>query len=329
MYLTQSVIGLALGFAWLSLPLIPAIRELRRPTDAQALNVFQGNAADAQEGLHHLLPAFYAENKLTSESHNAWSTKFASAGARLWTESVLPHKLDPCLVSHGDLMLEGEMAGCVGAHSRTLTLGHTTRTAARLSARTRAVLTPGCEFQILQAPRIESAPRAGVAPNAMPFAAFQEYLANQSPPAPGAVVGAQHYPMQQWWRARAHAEVPDGVLVSGDIVATGDVRVGCHARVAGSIKSGGQVTLGTGAVVTGNIVASQVRLAPLARAGGSVLAEVEVQLEMASSVGSPDREATVASERIYLEESVVIYGGIFAHKGAMVRVRETESSTLN
>lgn len=315
--MTQSILYVVFAFGWLALPLIPAFKELLRPTDNQALAVFHGNGADAQEGVHLSLPHAYAAPSEGSSQGPAHENLTTWEPSELCAYSVaqLPDVGPLHLVSTGGLTLRGRLERPASVHARSLTLAAGTRISSRLSALESAHLHPDTKFQVLQAPVIRTLP--GVA------ALLHDGLCPHVGPHVSDVRGASYQSLQGWWKAPGSASVPTTRQVLGDIVANGDISVEEDALVQGSLKARGTVTLHPGARVTHNIVANAVVLARNTLVGGTVLADTSVSLGEGAQVGTAASPASVCAEFVELQSGVVIFGGITAHGHA--RVSPTQS----
>lgn len=303
-----SICFLAVASAWLALPLVPALRELRRPTDACALDVFQGNAADAREGLHTLLPQLFAAPE------SDWSSELSRKNAGLLPQARLEETdaiLFPNMVHIGTLTVAGCPAGLKSLHAQALSLANRLSTGVKLTANTTAIIAPGAIFQVLQAPLI----LAGTAPHPPKLKAAIK-------PA-GTVIGATHYPAQEWWRASGDAQVEAGFAIEGDILVKGDLIIRRDARVNGSVKASGTVSIEDGGHIHGNVVATRVTLGPGVSVRGCILADDAVLLDEGVVVGAPDCPATIVSKTVVLNAGSRVYGGICASDRACVPIRYT------
>jgi hypothetical protein len=300
----HSLLFVAFAAAWLMLPLLPALMELYKPTDDGALDVFQGNAADARDGLHDLLP------QLFSTPTADWAAGLQEKQALLWTEPQLESSsavTQSHLASPLSLRVQGCPSPLVSLHANELTLASGLVTGVRMSAARWALLEPAVKFQVLQAPLIRT--------GRMPASPQPE---RATPAQAGTVKGAKHYPVQQWWRAAGDAAVDADSVVQGDIIAEGRVVIGSGSRIEGSLKTKGEVVLEEGAIVLGNVVAHSVRVCPGATVQGSVLATTTVVLETDTVIGSPATPASVVCAELTLRLGVSVHGGICANTCAEV-----------
>lgn len=296
------LIGVSLG--WLALPLIPAVQELRHPTDAGALDVFQGNAADAQDQVHTVLPRILDGSSIVSPPELAQYNVMLWSDSELCSPELFPAK---ALVHQGELTLRGAVTGLVSIHAQSLKLLASATTSAKLSASRDAWVCEGSSFQVLQAPVI----RAGAI-------ALVQIEREPSVLTPGTVLNAEYHELQGWWRADASALVLASTRVTHDIVSSGDVTLEPGSFVTGSIKAKGSVELKSGARVQGNIVAHSVALGPSSSVGGCVLADVFASVGAGATVGAANAPATLSAPVVTLTQGACVFGGIYARTQATV-----------
>ncbi len=109
------------------------------------------------------------------------------------------------------------------------------------------------------------------------------------------------------------AELPAGVEHHGDLVVAGHLTIGMGARIRGSVKAHQEIQVRPGGVITGSVVSrTTIRTVAGVTIGGPVIAEVEILLGERTAVGSPGRETTVVAPRVVLADGVVIFGQVNA-----------------
>jgi len=112
-------------------------------------------------------------------------------------------------------------------------------------------------------------------------------------------------------------DIPRETLVTGSLVVTGRLRIGTGSLVDGSIKAYQDVELADKARVSGAVVTrSRLAVGEAAWIGGPALAERSVRLGRKSVVGGPSREVSVAGIEVELSEGATVYGQISAIRGA-------------
>jgi hypothetical protein len=116
--------------------------------------------------------------------------------------------------------------------------------------------------------------------------------------------------------------IPDDASVVGTLVVDGSLRAGARSRIAGSVKVHGECDIGDGALIEGSLVARQsAKLGSGAVVLGPVVAERAVSLGAGCVVGAPTRPASVAAEDVTCQGGVQVYGAISARSRGMVARR--------
>lgn len=279
----NSALLLSGAFAWLALPLLPALRELKTPSDAKGLAVHQGNAADLKEQILSQPPGQLSELPETCGQVSASSEALAN-----WVRAE--RQLD----------VRGLPSHVKGVHAPRLEL-QAFKTSAMFSADHAVRVAPGFVGQVIQAPYV----CVGDAVAATPGDARLE--ADQMP-------GATFCPDQAWWYGSGDIVIPRDTTVRGDVVCRAAVTLREGARVEGSIKADGPVRLHPHSEVTGNVVAQAALLGWSSTVRGSVVCEGTVCLTTASSVGSDHRPASVVAQHITLSQGCQVYGAVRARK---------------
>ncbi len=158
----------------------------------------------------------------------------------------------------------------------------------------------GCSFERLHAPTVWFG--AEVEQEALrpaPSLAFQ--------PPPGTDLRAGRYLVQ------GDLTVPGDTQVDGDLVATGQVRLGTGVVVEGSIKSYGDLVVESGGTIRGNLFSrGDLRLASGCRVRGVVVAEGELSLAAGSVVGTPDALVTATGQRVSASAGACVHGTVWA-----------------
>jgi hypothetical protein len=114
-------------------------------------------------------------------------------------------------------------------------------------------------------------------------------------------------------RIEGDLEIPEGVLVHRSLVVAGRLRIGLGAIVSGSVKAHREIVLGDEAQIAGSAVSrTRITLGQAAWIGGSAIAERSVGLGKDAVVGSPARPATVTATDVELANGATIYGQISA-----------------
>lgn len=276
------------ALVFFALPFVFALRELFNPSDAGALKVHAGNAADA----------------------NDFAIRAQLEGRNTDVESLETDLLDsshiskaPCLESSHELRVQGTPAGLHSVSAKRLRLLKGLSTSAKLSAEASAYMEPGVSVQVLQAPVIETFP--SLRPPTKKLSVWQGGLTSQ-------VYGAIEYPEQGWWRASELAAVLAGTLAEGDIISQGGIRVEVFAEVKGSLKAKGHVHLFSGAKVSGNVLCDTLTMEEGVQVRGCVIVARDATVDRFCTIGEKDKPASLTASKVALSPDVKVYGGIYA-----------------
>ena len=114
-------------------------------------------------------------------------------------------------------------------------------------------------------------------------------------------------------RVEGDLDVPAGEALSGTVVVTGSLRLGAAARIAGSVKVHGASSLESRAVIDGSLVCrGDVVLHSSAQVIGPVIAEGEIQLHTGAAVGAPNHPASVTAATVRCWPNVQVFGALSA-----------------
>jgi cytoskeletal protein CcmA (bactofilin family) len=114
-------------------------------------------------------------------------------------------------------------------------------------------------------------------------------------------------------------EIRPGEVVAGSVVARGKLRIGAGARVLGSAKSNKEMIVEAGASVEGSLIsAATMHIGPRCRIGGPILAEREMGIESGTECGTARMPTTVSALTIELEEGAQVFGTLWARNEGRV-----------
>ena len=114
-------------------------------------------------------------------------------------------------------------------------------------------------------------------------------------------------------------EIHPGEVVRTNLVVRGMLRVGAGARVCGSLKSGKDMVLESHAYVEGSLISGRrMRIGPSCAVCGPVIAERGMSIAAGTRCGTTAHPTTVSAPRIEVEEGVVIFGTLWARESGMV-----------
>lgn len=115
-------------------------------------------------------------------------------------------------------------------------------------------------------------------------------------------------------------EIRDGETFRGNLVARGILRIGRRARILGDVKGDRGVVVDEGAILRGSLISSNtMRIGANCDIHGPVIAEKFLILERGTRCGSAEKPTTVSAPWIQVEEGVVVFGTLWAREhGAAV-----------
>ena len=340
---------LAVTVAWFLLPMLPALRELVRPTDTAPLQV-----VDRSSGY----VAYFARNfRSYLEKQIAALPAEAQAGDYLGklpdgTQFIRVHKsaggltheteagtqnrlvvLDTPLTLPGNEMFLMEVYARAtligGPHAvyraiyaeRDLGLGE----ASKVLRWAHAGGTLGVSGHSVLRGRVTSDKRVVLGHNVV----FERIGApvisvareNEPPPPPPSSPKEFRLPegsrrVGDHMRVHGDLDIPEGVRFLSSLVVSGTLRIGMGAIVEGSVKAHRDVELADEAQVRGAVVARRrIMVGAAAWIGGPVIAEERIRLGRDVVVGAPGLPATVSAPEVELANGATVYGQISAPMG--------------
>jgi predicted acyltransferase (DUF342 family) len=110
-------------------------------------------------------------------------------------------------------------------------------------------------------------------------------------------------------------EVKAGQVVTSDIVIRGNLHIRADARICGSVKSTQDMLLEDGVSVEGSLIsARKMRIGLRCAIHGPVVAERELTIATGTRCGTLEHPTTVSAPRIEIEEGVVAFGTLWARE---------------
>ena len=325
------------------LPLWPAFREWRRPTDVTPLPIDETDAlepsylarrfsdllADAVDKGQIALGGVPLVHLPSNAIHAPWPLNAQEVRSertrRIWHtdgDCVLPDRLH-CLA---EMSARGALRTAQGrtyrallcgtqltlaphtrvirwAHARTLVAGDHCQLPARISATQALVLGREVSFALLHAPTIRF---AGQVP------------AQRSLPPDGRwSIGSTEGVL--WDAASGVGRVPESLQVPplrrwrGDLHADHHLSLGEGCEAEGSLRVAGTLSIGAGSRVHGGLMArGEVYLAAGTSVGSSIVSETLVVLGAGCVVGVPGAHATVRAPRVEIGKGVVVHGTVWS-----------------
>jgi hypothetical protein len=108
-------------------------------------------------------------------------------------------------------------------------------------------------------------------------------------------------------------------VIHANIVVRGNLTVGAGARVCGSLKSGKDIVLESGVCVEGSLISGErMRIGSNCSIYGPIIAERGMFLASATVCGGPGRPTTVTSPVIEIQEGSLMFGTLWARESGRV-----------
>jgi hypothetical protein len=118
-------------------------------------------------------------------------------------------------------------------------------------------------------------------------------------------------------------EIHAGQVVSSNVVVRGSLLIRSGARICGSVKSVKDMVLEDGVAVEGSLIsARKMRIGPRCAIHGPVVAERELAIASGARCGTPEHPTTVSAPRIEVEEGVLVFGTLWARELGQVVARQ-------
>ena len=118
-------------------------------------------------------------------------------------------------------------------------------------------------------------------------------------------------------------EVQAGQVISSDIVIRGKLHIRTGARICGSVKSVKDMVLEDGVSVEGSLIsARKMRIGPHCAIHGPVVAEGELAIATGARCGTFEHPTTVSAPRIEVQEGVLVFGTLWAREHGQVVVNQ-------
>lgn len=337
---------LALGGSVLllaALPLLPALRELRRaqatplhiPGDDDAgaeffaqrmrqrlRSEFGGRAPYGDEPLpatwtrpgRDAVAGTHGRPDAPADTLIERTVRLAD-GCRYFGDVVAGERLD---VGAGGI-LRAALVETGGAHlgagtsvlrwidAQTIDAGAGSRLLGRVTARERVRLGAGGEFRRIAAPLIEFG-------EAVPAAAGVLAADVDLEAATGAAF-VETPGEQGRWVCRGSLRIPRGVRVTGHLIVEGELEIGDHCEILGSVKSHRGVRVGDGVRITGSLFAGpSARLGAGVSVHGMLSAESRLESGPGLTVGLPGVPASLLAPVMHLGPGSRVHGSAWASR---------------
>jgi len=114
-------------------------------------------------------------------------------------------------------------------------------------------------------------------------------------------------------------EIHAGQVVGSNIVVRGNLHIRSGAQICGSVKGAKDIVLEDGVSVEGSLIsARKMRIGSHCVIHGPVVAERELHIEAGARCGTAEQPTTVSAPRIEVEEGVVVFGTLWAREHGQV-----------
>jgi cytoskeletal protein CcmA (bactofilin family) len=118
-------------------------------------------------------------------------------------------------------------------------------------------------------------------------------------------------------------EILTGQVVRSNIVIRGNLHIRSGAQVCGSVKSVKNIVIEDGVSVEGSLIsARKMHIGQNCAIHGPVIAERELVIATGTQCGTQQYPTTVSAPRIELEEGVVVFGTVWARESGQVVARK-------
>ncbi len=343
---------LAFAAAWLALPLLPALIELRRKSDAAPLSILQDHGGDIRYFAHSFLQVLQPylgplANCRAAATQEAGVLRDGSpyllVGARdrgfltprevrlkrsdrvfLFSRAAsIPSRMHFTreLYSSIDLRTGRECAFRAVLGNGNIAFGEGTTVLRWVHTVGELVAAKDCVLHGRTSSDLYIRLAEGCRFDRLhaPRVELGEFLAGygfQPPALPAASI--IDVPPQRM-RVEGNFESPEGLSLEASLVATGNARITHGAFVRGSIKAGKDLTLGENVRVEGAVVSARdMTIGPGCRIHGPILAEGTLTVHAGCILGSEQKPTTLSALRIRIASGVRVHGTIWAREGAQV-----------
>jgi cytoskeletal protein CcmA (bactofilin family) len=110
-------------------------------------------------------------------------------------------------------------------------------------------------------------------------------------------------------------EIHAGQVITSNIVVRGNLRIHSGARICGSVKSVKDMVLEDGVAVEGSLIsARKLRIGRHCAIHGPVVAERELAIATGVRCGTLEHPTTVSAPRIEVEEGAIVFGTLWARE---------------
>ena len=117
-------------------------------------------------------------------------------------------------------------------------------------------------------------------------------------------------------RVEQDLTVPAGTVIDGNIVVAGRCWLGKGVRVNGSLKVHRELALEDGVVITGSMVCrKQIKVGEASWIRGPIISEEHLEIGAGTTVGTPEQPTTVSARSITIASGTVVCGQLMGEEG--------------
>lgn len=121
------------------------------------------------------------------------------------------------------------------------------------------------------------------------------------------------------WLIEQDLDIPDNSIVDSNLVVIGRLNIGSGCRINGSVKSRKLLHVGQGTVITGSLVSNKdIYCSADCSIAGPLVSEEGIYMDSGAIIGSREEPATVSAENIHIKTNSVAYGLVWARTKGVV-----------
>jgi len=342
-FLSVAVLLLVTGVLF-TVPLLPAIRELQRKSDALPLDVIQQHAGEIRyfadrfrTYLEPLEPILREASVTGQQASGVMSdgTEYLVLGSGTEAQA-LPlgeeDKLCPVLVaSVSDLTVSANSTFSRDIYSRGHFVGESNNQYRALLSERGLHLGKGSsvmrwvhagdELQVENACKLFGRASSDTGIRLSPDCSFVRLNApriqfgnaaemSRSLPQPAALLATSKRQLYD-----EDFEIKSGETFEGDLVVRGNLRIGSGAQVFGSVKSGKDLIVESQAMIDGSLIsAKKLQIGPQCTVRGPIISERSLVIDGGAQCGAADAPTTVSATRISIAPGVMVFGTVWARE---------------
>ncbi|MCW9025296.1 MAG: polymer-forming cytoskeletal protein [Gammaproteobacteria bacterium] len=123
------------------------------------------------------------------------------------------------------------------------------------------------------------------------------------------------------WLINGNFNIPDNYQVDADLVVRGKLNIGNNVVIKGSIKSHKDLHIGRNVLIDGSTISiNNIYFDDCCQANGPVLSEKDIYLSKSCYIGTKNQAVTINARHIQIHAGSVIYGTLWARHGGEARI---------